>query len=477
MAEKIPLAVRRTIGDTTALEEFSAYDTLPLGNIPTLPLNKLAPLTASRVLVAGAGGIIEASATTAVELGYLSGVTSSVQTQLNAKEASIASGTTAQYWRGDKAWTSFSMGVREAALTGLSTAKNAIITATDTVLEAFGKLQAQFTAHFGNTSNPHSVTAAQVGAPATSGTGATGTWGIGISGNAATATAWATGRTLTVGDTGKSVDGSGDVSWSHAEIGATTANTASKIVLRGAGREIEVGGITSFGGSATTNTMLVNGGATGADNASIASTYSLTFQVDTSNTVGGRWFNWRAGGAGHGTGTEWMYLDSSVLLVHAGANLYSDMLVVGGGIGQLGSQFNAAPGASTNYEYVNRNGTGFRWYVNSAALLALELQADGVLKSNADTFRLTTARTPASASASGNTGDVCWDASYLYICTATNTWRRIATQLGKRNPNYANQRNHIPRILLRGHEPSVPAESCDTGRCGGTHGADYERSP
>jgi hypothetical protein len=42
------------------------------------------------------------------------------------------------------------------------------------------------------------------------------------------------------------------------------------------------------------------------------------------------------------------------------------------------------------------------------------------------TLRLGTARTPASASATGNTGEICWDASYLYVCTATNTWRRIA---------------------------------------------------
>ncbi len=55
-------------------------------------------------------------------------------------------------------------------LTGLSTATNAIISATDSVLVAFGKLQAQITAnlstvsgHISNTSNPHSVTKAQVG--------------------------------------------------------------------------------------------------------------------------------------------------------------------------------------------------------------------------------------------------------------------------------------------------------------------------
>jgi lysophospholipase L1-like esterase len=34
--------------------------------------------------------------------------------------------------------------------------------------------------------------------------------------------------------------------------------------------------------------------------------------------------------------------------------------------------------------------------------------------------------TPASASATGTTGTITWDASYIYICTATNTWKRVA---------------------------------------------------
>ena len=35
-------------------------------------------------------------------------------------------------------------------------------------------------------------------------------------------------------------------------------------------------------------------------------------------------------------------------------------------------------------------------------------------------------KTPASASATGTTGDIAWDASYIYVCTATNTWKRTA---------------------------------------------------
>jgi hypothetical protein len=42
------------------------------------------------------------------------------------------------------------------------------------------------------------------------------------------------------------------------------------------------------------------------------------------------------------------------------------------------------------------------------------------------TIRLPVSSTPATAAATGTAGDIRWDATYLYICTATNTWRRIA---------------------------------------------------
>jgi len=53
--------------------------------------------------------------------------------------------------------------VRDAVLTGLTTVSSAVIAATDSVIGAFQKLQAQITAHTTNTSNPHAVTKAQVG--------------------------------------------------------------------------------------------------------------------------------------------------------------------------------------------------------------------------------------------------------------------------------------------------------------------------
>ena len=44
---------------------------------------------------------------------------------------------------------------------------------------------------------------------------------------------------------------------------------------------------------------------------------------------------------------------------------------------------------------------------------------------NSDIVRLRTAKTPATAGAAGNAGNICWDANYIYICVDTNTWKRV----------------------------------------------------
>lgn len=61
-------------------------------------------------------------------------------------------------------------------------------------------------------------------APTKTGGGASGTWGISVNGNSATTTKLATARTLTIGNTGKNFDGTGNVAWSLAEIGAAASN-------------------------------------------------------------------------------------------------------------------------------------------------------------------------------------------------------------------------------------------------------------
>jgi hypothetical protein len=45
---------------------------------------------------------------------------------------------------------------------------------------------------------------------------------------------------------------------------------------------------------------------------------------------------------------------------------------------------------------------------------------------NGNRIRVATAKTPASAADTGTAGEICWDADYIYVCTATNTWKRTA---------------------------------------------------
>jgi hypothetical protein len=48
------------------------------------------------------------------------------------------------------------------------------------------------------------------------------------------------------------------------------------------------------------------------------------------------------------------------------------------------------------------------------------------LTCSGDVVRIQTAKTPASAGATGVQGQVAWDANYVYVCVATDTWKRAA---------------------------------------------------
>lgn len=79
----------------------------------------------------------------------------------------------------------------------------------------------------------------------------------------------------------------------------------------------------------------------------------------------------------------------------------------------------------------HKNGATFteRARIDSSGRLLVGTSSDSggaLLQVNGDRIRVGTAKTPASATATGTTGEICWDASYVYICTATNTWKRAA---------------------------------------------------
>jgi hypothetical protein len=78
-----------TISDTgvTAIGS-GVINNAVINSSANITLSKLAALTASKALVSDASGVISASSVTSTELGYVSGVTSAIQTQINSKQAS-----------------------------------------------------------------------------------------------------------------------------------------------------------------------------------------------------------------------------------------------------------------------------------------------------------------------------------------------------------------------------------------------------
>jgi hypothetical protein len=74
----------KTFINNTLIDELdTAIATIPVG------------LAASRALASDADGAVAVTAVTATELGYVSGVTSAIQAQLDAKQKTVTSGTDA----------------------------------------------------------------------------------------------------------------------------------------------------------------------------------------------------------------------------------------------------------------------------------------------------------------------------------------------------------------------------------------------
>jgi hypothetical protein len=100
-------------------------------------------------------------------------------------------------------------------------------------------------------------------------------------GNAGTATTWQNARTLTIGNTGKSVDGSSNVAWSLSEIGAYAATNPS-------GYTNNTGTVTSVSGTGTVSGLTLSGTVTTSGNITLSGTLAVSasnFSSQTANTV------------------------------------------------------------------------------------------------------------------------------------------------------------------------------------------------
>ena len=109
-----------------------------------------AAITANRALQSDANGIPTQSATTATELGYVSGVTSAIQTQLNSITGAYITSLTGDVTAtgpGSAAATLSNSAVTGQALTGFTSGKGTI-TASDTILTAAQKNDANWSLQY-----------------------------------------------------------------------------------------------------------------------------------------------------------------------------------------------------------------------------------------------------------------------------------------------------------------------------------------
>ena len=117
-------------------------------------------------------------------------------------------------------------------------------------------------------------------------------------------------------------------------------------------------------------------------------------------------------------------------------------VTTGYGISLIGPTVGATGTLTTYYGYylgaASVTGTlTNRWGVYIADTVATNYFGNSVLIGTTTTgasklvvadssIQINSSKTPASASDTGTQGQVCWDSSYVYVCTATNTWKRAA---------------------------------------------------
>lgn len=68
----------------------------------------------------------------------------------------------------------------------------------------------------------------------------------------------------------------------------------------------------------------------------------------------------------------------------------------------------------------------FSFAQNSSGYILTGSASQNVWNKNMIQMKIQSGYAPASSTASGSTGEIEWDSNYLYVCVASNTWKRVA---------------------------------------------------
>jgi hypothetical protein len=216
-------------------------------------------------------------------------------------------------------------------------------------------------------------------------------------------------------------------------LNSTTAANPSFITFQSAGTS------TGFIGQSQSNNLIITGASSGdmvlrtqAKNFRVSTDSGSTSAFTLAATTGAATF---AGAIRTDSTVAGGFAQASVMNnIVAGINLYSLGSTYGG------TTFGGVSGS--NQSVVEANASASSLYLGTAGATSVVLApnrtaaltlAPTTLAATfagavtiAGTVIHTLSATPASASAAGTVGTMSWDASYIYICTATNTWKRVA---------------------------------------------------
>jgi hypothetical protein len=186
-----------------------------------------------------------------------------------------------------------------------------------------------------------------------------------------------------------------------------TNNVTTPLTLTNVTDLVKIGNLPATIGDVIPGAFQVNGLLTGTSSAVVSGNVTIT-------KAGGEGITLRSGAAG------------SVADFSLGRTASEAHVAIAGGADDwsLGSAAgDTVIRTETKKLLLNTNGGG-------AAAVTISTANDVTLGNDlilvGDTIRESTQKTPASAAATGTKGDICHDTSFIYICTATDTWKRVA---------------------------------------------------